>query len=254
MAVRRSSGDKAQDFVDRTIDTYQKIAKVYTETWFNDPVMEPGLGRFLSMLEPGSSILDAGCGPGRDTRFMKKKGFEVVGIDLSDAMLEEARLRVPEGIFRRMDIRAPRFPPETFDGIWAAASLHHVPSADVLNVMRRYKGLLVPGGTLAIVVQEGNGDGVDSSGRYRKFYDRNELKNLLADNGFEVVYEQASSSNKNTLGGDRQRIWLFCLAQKSTLGSSSEPSASRDCLLCPGSRFSLRRRAGLAAATAVLWG
>lgn len=144
--------------IERTIAAYEALALTYADTWFDDPVMEPNLRRFLSFLERPSCVLDVGCGPGRDVHFMVADGHEAIGLDLCTSMLREAARRVPGAIFRCLDLRFPPYPPGTFDGIWACAALQHLPFEDLLSTLRRYEALLAPGGALAVSLPEGSGD------------------------------------------------------------------------------------------------
>src|ERR1700731_764955 len=101
--------EKEAGTVRRTIKAYDEIAATYAATWFDDPVMEPLLGRFYRLLEVPRTVLDAGCGPGRDVLALNNRGCDVVGIDLSLGMVAQARNRVRDQVFRGMDMRSLRF-------------------------------------------------------------------------------------------------------------------------------------------------
>lgn len=88
------------------------------------------LDRFLSLLEPPQEVLSVGCSVRADVLAMMQKGIEVIGIDASNALVGENSERFSTGIFRRMDMRWIKDPPETFTGIWAALSLDHASSED----------------------------------------------------------------------------------------------------------------------------
>ena len=66
---------------------------------------------------------------------LQRSGSEVLGIDLSSGMLNEARRRVPNTIFRKMDLRSPQFPPNSIGGIWACASLPLAASGCVSSIL-----------------------------------------------------------------------------------------------------------------------
>ena len=104
----------------KTIETYDKYAKVYAERWFEKPVTKPLLRKFAKYLK-GKRILDVGCGPGHDSKWLHKHGYDVIGIDNSTGMLREARKRVPKVKFIKMDMRHLKFPKESFDGLWVCA-------------------------------------------------------------------------------------------------------------------------------------
>ena len=113
---------------DITVDTYNKIVTQYADLYFDDKTDLPMIDEFLRLLRPKATILDVGSGPGQFTKYMMGKGFNVVGIDASDSMLSISRSKVPDGTFKKMDMRNLKFPPHSFDGLLAAYSLIHIPS------------------------------------------------------------------------------------------------------------------------------
>jgi ubiquinone/menaquinone biosynthesis C-methylase UbiE/diadenosine tetraphosphate (Ap4A) HIT family hydrolase len=233
---------------------YERIAKDYAETWFDDPVMKPTLERFLSVLPEPASVLDAGCGPGRDVLEMARRGIDVVGIDFSQAMIAESRARAPTCIFRRMDMRSVKFPSESFAGIWACASLQHIPAGTAIQVLAEFARVLKPGGLIWVIVEEGQGEKTDHLGRYQKLYMASELRELISRTGFQILEERMTSSHKVTLGQDSPRRWLHMLATKP---ASLEPiflAPERACPFCSKYRFQLGRDAGLPGIGSMIWG
>ncbi|MBN2885897.1 MAG: class I SAM-dependent methyltransferase, partial [Chromatiaceae bacterium] len=91
--------------------------------------------RFLARLEPGARILDAGCGSGRDARAFRARGYAVTAFDASPtlAALASAHCGCAVEVLRFEDVSWR----ECFDGIWACASLLHVPLAGLPEVLRR---------------------------------------------------------------------------------------------------------------------
>ena len=117
---------------DVNIGYYQQNAG----TFFADTVdvdMTPLYCRFLPLLPEQAHVLDAGCGSGRDAVAFAKLGYRVTAFDASPALvaLAESHLRRPVQCLHFQDI-AWR---ETFDGIWACASLLHVPAAELPDVI-----------------------------------------------------------------------------------------------------------------------
>jgi 2-polyprenyl-3-methyl-5-hydroxy-6-metoxy-1,4-benzoquinol methylase len=102
--------------------------------------------RFLQHLPPGGRILDAGCGVGRDALAFAERGYSVTAFDASAEMVRLARERVgsrAEVLHMRFEDVASQ---EEFDGIWACASLLHVPAADFPSVAARLAWALRPRG------------------------------------------------------------------------------------------------------------
>lgn len=79
----------------------------------------------------GTRALDFGCGAGRSTRFLRDLGFRVLGIDISEAMLQEARLRDPQGDYRLVpDGEPPDLAAGAYDLVLAAFTFDNIPTMD----------------------------------------------------------------------------------------------------------------------------
>jgi SAM-dependent methyltransferase len=140
---------------DVNIDYYQHNAG----TFFADTVqvdMAPLYGRFLPLLPEQALILDAGCGSGRDAAAFVKLGHGVIAFDASPALvaLAEDHLGQPVQRLRLQDIAWQ----DEFDGIWACASLLHVPPSELPEVMQRLCSALKPGGVLYASFKYGSGE------------------------------------------------------------------------------------------------
>lgn len=111
---------------------------------------------FLELVPEGGTILDAGCGPGRDTRAFVGRGYSVRSIDASAKMVEATTQLTGQSAqqlqFQELDFT------DAFDGIWACASLLHVPLAELDDVFARFATALHPGGTCYLSFKEGVGE------------------------------------------------------------------------------------------------
>lgn len=146
------------DPVAGTIDTYNTIAAVYTEKYFDDTSDFAHIGRFISTVVPHGKILEAGCGAGQFSKYLMSKGFTVLGVDLSESMLELARKKVPGGDFRIMDMRNLTFDDGQFDGIIAPYSLIHIPENAVVSTLKGFNRVLRAHGVLCVLAQRGESD------------------------------------------------------------------------------------------------
>lgn len=170
--------------------------------------MSPFYGRFLRHVRPGGRVLDAGCGVGRDARAFAERGFGVIGFDASPAMVRLAGERVG-GL---AEIRHMRFEDvtwrEEFDGVWACASLLHVPSAEFAGVAARLAGALRPGGAWYMSFKLGRGERVAEG---RRFTDHTEetLRRALA--GGAVTLSEAWVSEDLRPGRAAAR-WVNAMA------------------------------------------
>ncbi|MGE4454868.1 MAG: class I SAM-dependent methyltransferase [Sphaerochaeta sp.] len=124
---------------------YDQHAKHYLSTTL-DVDMSFHYDLFLPHIPSGGRILDAGCGSGRDARYFLSKGYSVEAFDLSESMVQAAceltGLPVRNLSFQDMDYE------DTFDGIWACASLLHVPMDELPLVFERMAVALKEQGVL----------------------------------------------------------------------------------------------------------
>jgi SAM-dependent methyltransferase len=244
------------DPIPRTIDVYERIAGDYARRWFADPVMEPFLDQFISLLTERWDVLDVGCGPGRDVLAMAERGCPAIGIDLSSTMIAEAKSRVPGRVFRQMDMRHLRYPSQTFQGVWACACLQHLTPADAECALAEFSRALVPDGIVGITLEEGFGEYWDHLGRYVKLYRLSELRHAFARAGFDIAKEEVVRSEKPGLGRHQAKTWLQLLARKKrTVAQETVHPEERDlCIFCPRSRFELSRDIPFGGAESILWG
>lgn len=141
--------------------------------------ISPHLHAFAARLPAGGRVCDAGCGSGRDAAWLLDRGFDVTGIDLSAAMVAAARAKCAgRGTFHVADLGDLPAPADGFHGIWAFASLLHLPKARAPDVLRRMVARLASGGALCLSVKQGTGEAIDSAGRPMAFYAPDEISAL----------------------------------------------------------------------------
>ena len=128
-----------------TLEYYDLNARAFVKGSINADMREH-YARFLQYLSPESAILDLGCGSGRDSAFFIEKGFRVVPLDGSKeiCVLAEQFLGIPVRCitFDQLDYS------ETFDAVWACASLLHVSKAELPNIAEKVYQALKPHGIL----------------------------------------------------------------------------------------------------------
>ena len=204
--------------VKKTIAVYDAIADDYAKK-LDDYAPRPEQEKFVSLLPKHIKVLDAGCGPGRDCDYFVKQGLQVVGVDLSEKLLVLAKERVPQAKFIKQDLRKLRFSDQSFDGIWACASLHHLKRDEVPLVLQKFFQLLTSHGILFILVKEGKGE-VDiveslSSGLPRHFvyYTLEELNTLLKEAGFSII-ETYTWREEVRRSGRSDLVWISSFSRK----------------------------------------
>ncbi len=136
----------------QTREAYDRLAPVWSATTddgpFNGWLERPALRSLVPAPLHGATVLDAGCGSGAQCEWLRSEGAEVVGIDLSPAMVAEARARCGDaGTFLAADLAEPlALLPETIDGITCSLVLHYL--ADWQVALRSFATVLRPGGWL----------------------------------------------------------------------------------------------------------
>ena len=156
-------------------------------------------------------LLDIGTGSGRDIKYASNLGFDVIGIDNSDAfitMLEklEQTQEIPKNSFRKADMRNLPFDNNSFDVVRQQASLVHLPmitkgyTAD--KAIEENHRVLKENGLLYIFTKKGDGiQYVDTKeglgGRIFQFYDENTIKDLVERNGFKILEIMTERENRN---------------------------------------------------------
>ncbi len=173
---------------------------------------------FLGILPAGATqpLLDLGCGPGRDTEYFMAQGRGVVGADLSAGMLVEAQRRVPAGKFVQANMLSLPFAAEAFAGVWACASLLHLPRATIMLALAEMHRVLAPDGALFLGVQRGNGEDWRENPEtglrfFFTYYLPSELWDIVTEANFavEAIAENTSTTNLNPDGNPVRWINLY---------------------------------------------
>ncbi len=147
----------------------------------------------LAPLGPGPyRILDVGCGPGRDTAYFKSLGHDVVGLDGTASFVAMARAHSGCEVWHQ-DFLALALPATSFDGIFANASLFHVPGQEIGRVARELREALRSGGALfcsnpRAMSETGRPEREGfNGGRYGLYMDEDGWRRVFVDAGFDQV-------------------------------------------------------------------
>ena len=155
------------------------------------------------------AILDFGCGPGRDLKRFVELGHTPVGLDGPAEFAAMAREYSDAEVWQQNFI-ALDLPPSRFDGVFANASLFHVPSAALPRVLTELRGTLKPGGVLFASNPRGDIQEVMSRGRYGCFHDFETWRDYVLAAGFSEI-----SHYYRPEGQPRERQpWLATLWRK----------------------------------------
>ena len=213
MAPLRSAHDNTTQLVLQTIDAYERSAKKCMARWDKRRHRRPPLlVEWLQYLPAGASLLDLGCGGGQDAGDLDQRGYHVVGVDRTSALLSAGRRRYPSLPLVRADLRDLPFQAMSFDGLWAAASLMHFPKPDARRILADLYKLVRPGGLFAATVTYGVTSRLVTDGwvprRYFARWRKDELARAVRRTGWTLL-ELNVVNNR-----ERKGRWVNLLAQK----------------------------------------
>jgi SAM-dependent methyltransferase len=190
-----------------TSSFYRENAATYASRARTLPIGR--LDAFLSMLPPGAAVLELGCGGGQDSAYMLSGGFDVTPTDGFAELASEAEALLGRPVeimaFEKLDNA------EAFHGVWAEASLLHVPRTSLPNVIERIRRALKPAGAFHATFKAGDTEGHDGFGRYYNYPSAELLSGMLSPGGWRNVV--VSESHGSGYDGKPTR-WLALRAQK----------------------------------------
>jgi SAM-dependent methyltransferase len=168
----------------RTLAHYDERAEAF-RAGTRDHDVSQNIAALLRHIDgpPPFAILDLGCGPGRDLATFSRMGHRAIGVDGSAPLAAMARAdsgcEVWEQDFLALDLPAARF-----DGVFANASLFHVPTVDLPRVLRELHATLKPRGVLFSSNPRGTNEEGWQNGRYGAWHDLAAWRRFMTAAGF----------------------------------------------------------------------
>jgi SAM-dependent methyltransferase len=183
MKMKRPDVPDLANVTDLTLEYYNERAAHFWEGTRDHDVSQ-NINSLLHHMEGQApfTILDFGCGPGRDLMAFSALGHVAIGLEGSSqfvAMAREQGLEVWEQSFLKLDL-----PDNRFDGVFANASLFHIPSQELPRVLRELQATLKPGGVLFSSNPHGSNSEGWSNGRYAVYHDLVTWRRFMIGAGF----------------------------------------------------------------------
>jgi SAM-dependent methyltransferase len=190
-----------------SIDWYDANAEAFVARTFG-PAMEGDRARFLAHVPSGGAVLDAGCGSGRDALAFVQGGYTVSAFDGSAKLAEIASANTG------LPVRCLTFPEmdwdAAFDGVWACATLLHLPAAELPDVLGKIRRALRPGGVFYASFKEGTEERF-ANGRHFTDLNRPMLHKLLVTADLKPIEIWGSADGRADHAGES---WVSAVARR----------------------------------------
>jgi len=182
-----------------TVGAYDAGAAAFAKDWHDQPAPVDLHALVKRYFHPGRTA-DVGCGSGREVAFLAANGFDAVGYDASDALLEQARLRYPRLAFATAALPELKGVPDAvFDNVLCETVIMHLRRPQILDAVRRLLAILKPGGVLYLSWRVTDGvDQRDPKGRLYSAFESALIREAI-DGRAEVLLDdepQSASSGK----------------------------------------------------------
>ncbi len=169
---------------ERTLEHYNQRADDFWEGTRTHDVSQ-NIAALLQPIDatPPFTILDFGCGPGRDLTTFTKLGHLAIGLEGAARFAEMARRHSGCEVWQQ-DFLALDLPDNRFDGVFANAALFHVPSVELPRVLLELHATLKPGGVLFSSNPPGHNEEGWNRGRYGAYHDLETWRRYMTAAGF----------------------------------------------------------------------
>jgi len=180
--------DDLQKISALTLEHYNERAADYRDGTQDHDVSQ-NIAALLDHIDapPPFTILDFGCGPGRDLRTFTGLGHVAIGLDGAARFVKMARADSGCEVWQQ-DFLGLDLPPARFDGVFANASLFHIPSRELPRVLGQLHATLKPGGVLFSSNPRGENQEGWNHGRYGAYHDLENWRRVLTAAGFSELH------------------------------------------------------------------
>lgn len=193
---------------DQTLQYYNENAQSFIANTLSAD-MSAQYTLFLPLLPKGASILDLGCGSGRDSLFFKMHGYQVTATDGSRALCDYASSLLQQPVqcldFKDLDYC------EQFDGVWACASLLHLPVPYLTEVIGKIAAAMKANGILYASFKYGKDAHYDDKGRYYCNFTEDSVRSLFCNHKHLKIINVVVTEDVRK---DITQKWLNIIAKK----------------------------------------
>jgi len=197
-----------------TLSHYENSAESFWQGTRDHDVSQ-NIQAFLQALPKDKplDILDFGCGPGRDIHTFKTLGHNPIGLDGSKAFCEMAKKHSACPTLNQQFLNL-ELEENSFDGIFANASMFHIPSQELPRVLKELHSALRTGGILFSSNPRGNAEGWQGQ-RYGHYMEIETSEAYLEKAGFKVIHHYYRPENKPL----EQQPWLAMVSEALSITS-----------------------------------
>lgn len=208
------------DYCRVSVATFDRLADRYAQKYFHLNLYDRYLDRFAKQVElPGARVLDVACGPGSVSAYLAKirPDFKLVGIDLAEGMLRQARLRVPSAEFKLMDCRNLGGLEKVFDACAFAFGLSYLTDDDAYRFFTSLNANLAHSAILYVstITGEPSWSGFETSSGgdriYLKYRSVTEVVSMVEQAGYRVDFKEMIASPPNA---PKPTLDLILIAQR----------------------------------------
>jgi SAM-dependent methyltransferase len=183
-----------------TRDTYDKASSCFANRDGFNPTRDI-IESFLSRIRPSGTILDIGCGEGRDILAFKQRGIKTIGIDISHGMLTIGKEQNKLSGLIQSDMRNIPLISSSIAGVWSWAVFHHLPKQLAPAALSELHRILEPNGVILLTTKMGSGERIlydYGFPRFFAFYEPDELVELCSSSGLKQIHVTMLSTTTQT--------------------------------------------------------
>ena len=192
----------------KTLNYYNQCAEAYNETTLNIE-FDSKREMLLKYLQPNAHILDLGCGSGRDSKGFLQKGYKVTAVDGSKELCKIASKNIGQDVICQLFNELDAI--NEFDGVWACASLLHLPTNELKQTLKRVEKALKKDGYFYASFKYGDFEG-ERDGRYFNDFTEVSFSTLLKE--FPNLELQEVEVTTDVIPGRENVSWLNVIMKK----------------------------------------